>query len=148
MIARLPDDEQDAPMNSLTINVSPETADDDRAAVLSLLQAHNRLRNGEFYIARERPENAARPLDVLARDGDGRVVGGLFGETQFRWLKVTYLAVAESARRRGVGTELMRLAEVEAVARGCRYAFLDTMSYQAPDFYQKLGYEMAGRIDD
>src|SRR3954462_14964110 len=41
MIARLPDDEQDAPMNSLTINVSPETADDDRAAVLSLLQAHN-----------------------------------------------------------------------------------------------------------
>jgi ribosomal protein S18 acetylase RimI-like enzyme len=42
----------------------------------------------------------------------------------------------------------MELAEREAVARGCRHAFLDTMDYQAPDFYQKLGYQIAGKLDD
>jgi len=42
----------------------------------------------------------------------------------------------------------MELAEQEATARGCRYAYVDTMDYQAPTFYRKLGYQLAGQLDD
>ena len=57
-------------------------------------------------------------------------------------------AVAASARRQGIGRQLMEIAEKEAIARGCKYAFVDTIDYQSPAFYQKLGYQMAGRIPD
>jgi GNAT superfamily N-acetyltransferase len=117
-------------------------------AIASVLKSYNRDRNPSFYTARDLPENAPKPLHVVALDADGAVVGGLIGETQFAWLKVSIVAVAEPARRCGVGRRLMELAEQEAVARGCRHVFLDTMDYQAPGFYQKLGYAVAAKLDD
>lgn len=33
------------------------------------------------------------------------------------------------------------MAETEAKNRGCKYAFVDTFDFQAPDFYRKLGYK-------
>jgi ribosomal protein S18 acetylase RimI-like enzyme len=69
-------------------------------------------------------------------------------ETQLLWLKVEILSVASQFRRQGVGSRLMAIAEAEAVRRGCKYAYVDTMEYQAPSFYQALGYQIAGRLDD
>ena len=122
--------------------------DETWEAVVSVLKSYNRDRNPSFYAARDLPGNAPEPLHVVAFDADEAVVGGLIGETQFAWLKVSIVAVAEHARRCGVGRRLMELAEQEAVARGCRHVFLDTMDYQAPAFYQKLGYTVAAKIDD
>jgi len=51
-------------------------------------------------------------------------------------------------RRAGVGRELMRRAESEAVARGCRGSYVDTFHFQARGFYEKLGYAIFGRLDD
>jgi ribosomal protein S18 acetylase RimI-like enzyme len=51
---------------------------------------------------------------------------------------------AEPLRRRGHGKQLVLTAEREAVQRGCRFAHLDTFSFQAPDFYRRLGYEVFG----
>jgi predicted N-acetyltransferase YhbS len=76
------------------------------------------------------------------------VAGGLIGTTQLLWLKVEILSVASQFRRQGVGSRLMAIAEAEAVRRGCKYAYVDTMEYQAPSFYQALGYQIAGRLDD
>ena len=122
--------------------------DEMREAVVSALRSFNRARSPAFYAARELPENVPKPLNVLAFDPSGKVVGGLIAETQFAWLKVSVVAVAETARRCGVGRRLVELAEQEAVARDCRYAFLDTMDYQAPEFHRKLGYQIASQIDD
>jgi hypothetical protein len=36
----------------------------------------------------------------------------------------------------------------EAIRRGCRGAYLDTFSYQARPFYEKLGYAVFGTLDD
>ena len=40
------------------------------------------------------------------------------------------------------------MAEDKAVERGCKYAFIDTFSFQAPDFYPKMGYKEIYILDD
>jgi ribosomal protein S18 acetylase RimI-like enzyme len=89
-----------------------------------------------------------RTLAILLRDGEGRVVGGLAGTTVWGWLQVTMLWVDEAARGQGHGAALMREAEAEAVRRGCHHALLDTFDFQAREFYECLGYETFGELDE
>jgi predicted N-acetyltransferase YhbS len=119
-----------------------------RDAILGLLRDYNLANNTEFFPARERPENASRPIEIVATDSDGRVAGGLIGASQFKWMKIEFLVVREDVRRSGIGQRLMTMAETEAAARGCAAVFVDTMCYQAPDFYKRLGYSQAGFIRD
>jgi GNAT superfamily N-acetyltransferase len=88
-----------------------------------------------------------RDLVVLSRLG-GELVGGLIGFTHWNWLFIKQLWVAEEVRGRGVGTELMRAAEQEAVARACLHAHCDTFDFQALPFYQGLGYSVFGQLED
>jgi len=48
----------------------------------------------------------------------------------------------------GLGKELMKRAEVYALERGCTDAFLDTFSFQARSFYEKLGYRVFGVLEN
>jgi len=86
------------------------------------------------------------PLGVFVRR-EKEVVAGLAGKTYCGWLFIRYLWVSESLRGRGVGRELMVQAEARARDRGCHSAWVDTFSFQAPGFYEKLGYEEFGRLD-
>jgi N-acetylglutamate synthase-like GNAT family acetyltransferase len=117
-------------------------------AVHAVLRAYNLDRNGEFFTSRELLEHAPRALHIVVRNAAGAVIGGLLAETQFAWLRISIMAVAEQERSRGVGRRMMALAHEEAKARGCRHAYVDTMDYQAPGFYQKLGYEVAGKLEN
>jgi len=57
------------------------------------------------------------------------------------------LGIRWTARRgRGVGRELMDRAEIRAREGGCHSAWLDTFSFQARGFYEKLGYEANHRF--
>jgi len=87
-----------------------------------------------------------RPLAIFLRE-KSRIVAGLAGETYCGWLFVKYLWVSEGLRGRGVGRELMVRAEARARERGCHSAWLDTFSFQARGFYEKLGYQEFGRLD-
>jgi ribosomal protein S18 acetylase RimI-like enzyme len=119
-----------------------------REAINVHLRGFNRAHNAAFYKARDLPENAVKPIHVLACNAGGLIVGGLMAETQFLWLKILVIAVAEDSRRHGIGRRLVETAEEEAKARHCRYAYVDTLSYQAPDFYRKLGYRVVGTLDN
>lgn len=89
-----------------------------------------------------------KPLALFLRDTENQVVGGLTGSTGRDWLEIDCLWVSEVARGQGYGTQLIQTAEKEAIARGCHHAFVDTFSFQALDFYQKLGYIVFGTLED
>src|SRR5512139_845315 len=89
-----------------------------------------------------------RPLVVLIRDDGGEVVGGLLAATVWGWLHVKELWVATQYRGQRWGSRLLALAESEAVDRRCHHALLDTFDFQALPFYQRLGYEVFGSLDD
>jgi GNAT superfamily N-acetyltransferase len=89
-----------------------------------------------------------RPLAATLRDADGRILGGLVGRTAFGWLFVELLVVPEALRGQGIGKDLMLRAEAEAVRRGCHSAWLDTFEFRAREFYEKLGYQVFGELED
>jgi GNAT superfamily N-acetyltransferase len=112
-----------------------------REGVNVALRSFNRAANPAWYAARERAENEPAPLNLFVFGAEGNVCGGLFAETQFLWLKISILVVHAAWRGHGLGTRLLSAAEQTAQARGCQFAFLDTMEYQAPTFYAQRGYE-------
>ena len=87
-------------------------------------------------------------LNLVEHDADGTVIGGLLGGTYWGWMYVDILWVDEKHRQKGIGSKLLAEAEREAMRRGCHHVHLDTMSWQAPDFYQKHGYEVIGILPD
>jgi GNAT superfamily N-acetyltransferase len=87
-------------------------------------------------------------LNIFIRNDDDQIVGGLLGGTYWNWCHVDILWLDESIRRDGYGSKLLQMAEEEAVKRGCLAIFLDTMSFQAPEFYKKHGYTLWGQLDD
>jgi GNAT superfamily N-acetyltransferase len=109
-----------------------------RKAIVAPLVAYNEMKTGR---------SDPRPVVFAVEDDDGHVVGGLWGRTAFEWLFVELLFVPEALRGRGVGTDLMRRAEAEAIARGCRNAWLDTFEFQARGFYERLGYTCFAELD-
>ena len=84
------------------------------------------------------------PLNLVEYDADGNIIAGILGGTYWGWMYVDILWVHEAHRKKGIGTKLLLEAEKEAVRRGCHHVHLDTMSWQAPEFYKKHGYEAIG----
>ena len=88
------------------------------------------------------------PLNLVEYDADGNIIGGLLGGTYWGWMYIDILWVREDHRRHGIGSRLLTEAEKEAMRRGCHHVHVDTMSWQAPAFYQKHGYEVIGVLPD
>jgi GNAT superfamily N-acetyltransferase len=82
-----------------------------------------------------------RLLAGCIRDDHGAIIAGFNGYTWGGCCELEYVWVHEGHRGRGLGTLLLRSAEAEAVARGCVQLVLLTHSFQAPAFYERLGYE-------
>ena len=88
-----------------------------------------------------------KPLWIVGRDDAGIVQAGLRRITEFDWLFVDWLWVAEPFRRQGVGSRLLTGAEAIARERRCSSCYLDTFSFQAPEFYKRHGYQEFGRLE-
>jgi GNAT superfamily N-acetyltransferase len=87
-------------------------------------------------------------LHIFIRNESGELIGGLLSETYWKWLHISILWVHEDYRHEGLGKQLMAQAEAEAIRRGCQHADVDTMDFQAPGFYQRLGYSVWGVLED
>lgn len=123
--------------NELSIAIeTPNNA--DMGQVMHQLQAYNASKAGG-----EVPDY----LFIAARDAAGEIKGGLIGGIYLGWLTVTVLTLDESLRGQGHGAKLLKLAEDEAVRRGCPRVFLETLSFQSLPFYEKQGYQVHSRLE-
>ncbi len=123
----------------MTVEVVAAPGEGERDAILRVLVAHNDAAVGP---------TARRQVAIVLRDDAGTVIGGLWGKIGYRWLFVEYLAVPLSHKGRGIGRDLMQRAEAEARDAGCIGIWLDTFSFQARGFYEKLGFAVFGDIPD
>ncbi|KHL25179.1 GCN5 family acetyltransferase [Croceibacterium mercuriale] len=124
---------------TLRITTPDHPSDLDREAVLAPLRAYNVSHAGDPRI---------RPVAILLTDEAGNRVGGLWGRCGYDWLFVELLAVPEEHRGGGYGRALMHQAETIARSNGCVGIWLDTYEFQARGFYEKLGFEIFGTLDD
>jgi GNAT superfamily N-acetyltransferase len=89
-----------------------------------------------------------RSMGCFLRDDDGELIAGLDGFSWGGYAKIEWLWVRDDRRGHGLGRQLMSAAETEAVRRGCGVVRVDTHTFQAPGFYEKLGYERVGFAAD
>lgn len=82
----------------------------------------------------------------LAWFDSGKLVGGLAGSTNWDWLYIETLAVAPAYRNQGLAKKLVSEAEDIARERGCVGSWVDTFTFQVPDFYTRLGYVKFGEL--
>lgn len=123
----------------LRIETNVEPSKDDYHAILVPLLDYNQARTGLA---------GSEELAILVKDEAGSTKGGLYAKTSGQWLFVELLVVPEFARRQGLGAELMSEAEALAREKGCQGIWLDTFSFQAPEFYLRLGYTVFGELED
>ena len=94
------------------------------------------------------PKPTFRELGIFVEDENGKKLAGIVAETVGYWMYIKMLWVDETLRGKDVGTQLIREAEEEAKARGCRYSLVDTFSFQARPFYERMGYSMQMALED
>jgi ribosomal protein S18 acetylase RimI-like enzyme len=125
--------------DTFRIEFTTEPSENDTARISAGLRAFNRSRI---------PDKHYSPLVFTLLDAKGGFAGGLTGYTAYGWLFVDTLWVSGAARGKGQGRRLVLAAEEEGARRGCRNAWLDTFSFQARGFYERLGYTVFGELED
>jgi GNAT superfamily N-acetyltransferase len=79
---------------------------------------------------------------------NGEVAGGLIGDIYWGWFYINLMFVKEELRGQGYGHQLLVQAETEALKRGAKNVYLDTFSFQSPEFYKKHDYRVFGELQD
>jgi ribosomal protein S18 acetylase RimI-like enzyme len=85
------------------------------------------------------------PVYFVVQDASG-VKGGMKASYVGASFFVSWLQVDESLRGQGWGKKLKAAAGEEARKRGCCKMFVDTLSFQAPKFYEALGFRQCALI--
>lgn len=81
-----------------------------------------------------------RPIGFKQLHANGELAAGIAGRTFGNWCLIDNFWVCDSLRGQGIGSAMLKTAEDEARARGCRWLLLDTLEFQAPAFYRGRGY--------
>jgi GNAT superfamily N-acetyltransferase len=126
-------------MSEIRIVSDPHASEGLKRIVIDHLDAYNLAVTGfQDY----------SPVNFFLRDPGDEVVGGLIAQIWGGILHVRILWVSQTLRGRGFGRQLLEAAEQRATERGCRHVFLESFSFQAPGFYEKLGYRTFARAED
>lgn len=89
------------------------------------------------------------PFIVCLKDENQKVVGGVVAWMRpgIQLLCVDIIWVSEHLKNQGYGTRLMLAAEAEGLKQGCTHSQVETLPFQAKEFYEKLGYIEIGRVE-
>ena len=124
---------------TVVISIEPDSARELRDTILSGLFSYNDQIAGPMHNS---------TVIIAARSDDQQIVGGLIVNFQpgWKWMHLQWMWIAESHRRAGIGRRLVATAEKEGQKRGCLHVAVDT--FQAREFYEKLGYRVYGVMED
>jgi len=86
-------------------------------------------------------------LQLTISDDQG-LAAGLTGESLNRMFKIKLLWVREDQRSKGLAGQLVKAAEVEARKRGDTGMLVSTYTYQGPEFYKRIGFEIFGTVEN
>jgi GNAT superfamily N-acetyltransferase len=123
----------------LTYTLKAEPTPKEQYCVIDPLIAYNEAQVG--------PRNS-KEYAVSVHSETGEFVGGLLGFTYWNHFFVAAVFVDQQFRRQRVGRELLARAEALALDQGCDAIYLDTFDFQAPGFYEKLGFKVFGKLED
>ena len=125
----------------IAIEVVATPSEADRRAILTAAAS---LQQGEAGVVGARDASRSCCGTTPARTP----WAALWARVSWGWMFVELLFVPERLRGEGVGTRLLASAEDQARQKGCIGIWLDTFSFQAPDFYRKHGYAAFGALDN
>ncbi len=125
-------------------NQSPiisDPTDNEVKAFQRGLESYNlAMTEGEF--------NSPQPWhNLVLKNDEGRVVGGVSTSTLYWTQYLEVLWVDEKHRRLGYGGALVREAQRLAKEIGCNSSHVYTFSWQGPEFYQAIGYDLLVTFD-
>lgn len=126
----------------MKIKVSDKIDQESHDRIIKLLVEYNLNKTEEFR------NEINKPIEIIARDEWNEIIGGLYGRSIWGTLEVKTFVVKPENRNKGIGRKLIIEAEKEAKNRNCKFISLDTFSFQAPGFYEKLGFEKIGTETD
>ena len=98
-------------------------------------------------MSRQRATPTAGSWPPPFRTTRASIIAGINGHTWGGCCEITHVWVHERYRGQGLGRALLHAAESEAVRRGCEQVVLLTHSFQAPRFYEHLGYDRKYEIE-
>ncbi len=121
--------------------ITTDPTDDDVKEFQKGLEAYNMEKtNGEF----NSPEEW---LSQVLKDHYGNIVGGITTSTIYWAQYLESFWVDAKYRGLGYGRDLVLEAERLAKGNGCVVSQTYTFSWQAPDFYQAVGYKLKATYD-
>jgi ribosomal protein S18 acetylase RimI-like enzyme len=103
------------------------------------LYDHNRRATGS---------DDGKGLAFVAIDAQGTQIGAVAGYSWARMAEIKQLWVDEAARDRGLGRSLLEAAVAEALVRGCQSVWVMSYDFQAPNFYERLGFRREAELAD
>lgn len=116
-------------------DLSPQAID----AIEGRLYDHNRRAVGR---------DDACGLGFAARDAAGRMIGAVAGYSWAGTSELRQLWVHEEHRGRGLARDLLDRFAVEAARRGVRRIWVASYDFQAPQMYERAGFQRMASLAD
>ena len=113
-------------------------SDDADGVISAQLRAKIIAFNQQHFEVKER-----FPIAISACNDQGELMAGISGNTFGNWLLIDWLWVDSALRGQKIGSRLLEELEHQAVLRGCKKVMVDTLEFQAPNFYLSHGYQEA-----
>ncbi len=85
-------------------------------------------------------------INIFLKDDKKKVYAGAVATVLWNGIEINSLWVDESLRDKGFGKKLVEMIEDEGKKRNCTICYTNTFTWQAPEFYEKLGYKVYGEL--
>jgi GNAT superfamily N-acetyltransferase len=105
-------------------------------------------RSLDSYNKQQAGDEHAQRIGFVVQAEGGEIAGGVIAALYWDWLYIDLMWVKDELRGRGFGHRLLDSVEEEALKRGARHVYLDTFSFQAPEFYKQHGYRVFGELKE